>query len=459
MCTSPKIIKNPRKHFICGVDREYIKVPCGSCFECRNKKRNEIYVLSYYEHLQAVAYGGFTQFFTLTYKDSHLPTHGFRPCFSREDIKSYIRRVNSASKRLFGNAFRFRYLVTCEYGDNTHRPHYHCLFFVQNNVNSYEFRKILRDCWPHGWSLGSFDNFGVINRPEGIRYVTKYVAKDMFDIAYDAQKLDECKEYSERAFRSAQRVLPFTFRSKGYGRFGVAHVIDGQSLLPAKWRTSVETLLDNKIIVPSIDGSARLVELPRSLQRLLFYNCNYRYKKITPKYREECDIRGTVVPHHRVESHYIPNLLYPEWKKKHILSCIDKDSSNVKVYNLEDCRRIAVYRWLSPDYSFRSNKSSLTFEDYLDKYIHIQCVRSPVYYRDPFDNSKFLVNRYELDINSVPDMVKYLESSYDSSLESVSRDVDLFLFKDLSNRKVSSDGLEKSYRDIKTLKYYVKLSH
>ena len=73
MCTSPITIKNKRTRFIPCVDREFISVPCGKCLECRNARRNELYILSYFEHLQAVSNCGFTQFFTLTYSDTFVP--------------------------------------------------------------------------------------------------------------------------------------------------------------------------------------------------------------------------------------------------------------------------------------------------------------------------------------------------------------------------------------------------
>jgi len=72
------------------------------------------------------------QFLTLTYADEHLPAHD---SLELRDWQLFMKRLK---KRLKGRQIRF---YQCgEYGDTTHRPHYHAILF---NID-FEDKKLLK---------------------------------------------------------------------------------------------------------------------------------------------------------------------------------------------------------------------------------------------------------------------------------------------------------------------------
>lgn len=451
MCTSPITIKNKRKHFIPGIDKEYLTVPCGHCLECRNEKRNHIYFLSYFEHLQAIFNGGFTQFFTLTYDNNHIPTFGNRLCFSRTDIQRYIKRVRITLNRKLGFDLPIRYIVTCEYGDNTHRPHYHALFFINMRCNHYLVRKVLRDSWYGGFSFGSWDNFGEVNRPQGIRYVTKYVCKDMFDQNYDNEFLDEMYSFSDGHWYRAKRVLPFTLKSKRYGYFAVSHIFDENSKLPAIWRTDLNTLLHGRILCPCHEGRPQLVNIPPSLKRLLFYDITWRYKRVTPRDIRRCRCFGSKVPGHKVQTFYIPNHLYRSYFKNSVYDALDRSRSALQLLGINLTDDMLKYSFVRPEYSKDVVSSDMDFDTYLDRLSDIAETRDPIFKRN-YDGS-FYYYRAPSEKLDYPDLLRFKSSYYDTQKENELRRLDCYNHFACRSRKVPNERLERIYRDNKILNY------
>ena len=97
MCVSPIHIKVKRDGEKSSLLRTEYDVPCGKCWQCRLTKQNSYYVRSYFEWLRCQKYGGYSIFSTNTYNNENLPLitamRGGIPCFRREDITLYIKRV------------------------------------------------------------------------------------------------------------------------------------------------------------------------------------------------------------------------------------------------------------------------------------------------------------------------------------------------------------------------------
>lgn len=94
-------------------------VPCGRCIACRLSKAHDWSVrgmLELYCHDKA-------SFVTLTYDDAHLPKNLSldRKCFS-DWVKRF--REDLRQKGIF-----IRVLASGEYGDRSHRPHYHAIVY------------------------------------------------------------------------------------------------------------------------------------------------------------------------------------------------------------------------------------------------------------------------------------------------------------------------------------------
>lgn len=468
MCTSPITIKNKRTRFIPCVDREYITVPCGKCLECRNARRNEMYILSYFEHLQAVSNGGFTQFFTLTYSDLFVPKFDGRYCFSTDNVKKYLMNVNTACKREFGNDFKFRYLLVSEQeskGERVINPHHHVLFFVNTPCDHNKFRQICREKWSFvipgtkkrimlGWSFGSWDNNGEVNRPNGIRYVTKYVCKDMFVQDEDNKWIDiyDDKDIPERIYWHAKKCLGFVRHSKHFGSFAIEHIMNGDSKLPQEFQTPFDYIVKyGKIFVPCAkNGTPGTCCIPRSLLRTLFFTPTYRYKRITPRDIARCQRRGTPIPKNKVQSFYIPKPDYYDYyvAKVHrqIAKANDIARSTPGVNNISSA---SVALGVSVFSNVLTN-SKINLDDYIDSCARIMMERDPIFERDPFDGS-FSYKRAPLERTDFPELRKFVESDSDSTdFLNYMRANDEYSVMKLN--KVSDDNfIEKTIKDITTV--------
>lgn len=152
-------------------------VPCGKCFECQQQKQNEWFVRNYFQWQSQPANTSF--FYTLTYNNESVPKFSTKwsVClvFSKRHITLFLKRLR---KRLLKIGITLRYMVTSEYGEKYKRPHYHALFYLSCPVNPFVFYKMVEDAWQYGF-VKYGENVGVISDMRGIRYVTKYVTKDM----------------------------------------------------------------------------------------------------------------------------------------------------------------------------------------------------------------------------------------------------------------------------------------
>lgn len=219
MCTEPRPITITDKVY--GTKRTYV-VPCGKCHECLRKKQNEFAVLAVTEALAAKSLylltftyrndtipilqtvyekdgNKNTQFFVLDHRDDiisdmsddHSVVSGvcdgfseFYPSLRRSDVTAFLKRFRTAYNRAHADhPLDFRYAIFGEYGDETHRPHYHGLFYDlpdgvafqiasewQNDFGYCDVRQVMR--------INSDGSPGFVKTA---KYVSKYVAKDKRD--------------------------------------------------------------------------------------------------------------------------------------------------------------------------------------------------------------------------------------------------------------------------------------
>lgn len=116
--------------FAKAVYTDFTEIPCGRCIECRLKRSREwanrcMLELPYHES---------SYFLTLTYDDNHLrygdvhDENGFlvqNPTLYKKDLQDFFKRLRKNYK--YDN--HLKYYACGEYGDNTGRPHYHCIIF------------------------------------------------------------------------------------------------------------------------------------------------------------------------------------------------------------------------------------------------------------------------------------------------------------------------------------------
>lgn len=147
---------------------------CGQCLPCRINRRRlwtHRILLESYSH-------DANSFATLTYSDEEIPPDlGLKP----KDAQDFMKRLR---KRISPQKVRF-YLVG-EYGEKTHRPHYHLALFgypsciygrPENNGYSSECNcqncTVIQEAWNKG-----FTHLGELNK-DTAAYVAQYVTKAM----------------------------------------------------------------------------------------------------------------------------------------------------------------------------------------------------------------------------------------------------------------------------------------
>lgn len=155
-CISPIQIQSPLNN------GKYIYVPCGRCSWCRRSKQDEWFLRFKLES----SLNDFTKFITLTYSDDNLPF------YLDEDTGEYGYRANKRDvqlfiKRLRKKGFQFKYFLVSEYAPVTRRPHYHALFFTNDNITDDD----VRSSWCKGVTDTQEANDGCL------KYVTKYILK------------------------------------------------------------------------------------------------------------------------------------------------------------------------------------------------------------------------------------------------------------------------------------------
>lgn len=146
-------------------------IPCGKCPECRQKVRKQMATRILLEsQIENCA----TYFLTLTYDDEHLPLYQGENCFSKDDVNKFLDNLRYRfEKYALG---KFRYFLTCEYGEHGSRSHYHAILLCKD-IDQYltpisELRIIVDDAWRKGRTQLELANEARIN------YCTQYALKE-----------------------------------------------------------------------------------------------------------------------------------------------------------------------------------------------------------------------------------------------------------------------------------------
>lgn len=298
-CTNPLRIYS-RTTFLNKISGAYMQeIPCGHCECCNDFKRIEWVLRAYYEWQDCIKKGGFGLFDTLTLNPESLDsrTKFGIPCFSKTDIRLFLKKFR---KRMYEGGYDFRYLLTCEYGEKKHRPHYHILLFIfppDNFSFRYHALKVndfITDSWTEPIrkedgsiisyrdadglvkyemrSLGFHDTPNmcishIIDQVAGIRYVTKYITKDD---EYYSQLLNmkkillrglTCCSVIKDINEWFDAAKPFHLQSLGFGSCAIKDL----ELIKD------ELANDPRVKVIAID-SKKPIPLPLYYMRKLFYD-------------------------------------------------------------------------------------------------------------------------------------------------------------------------------------------
>ena len=154
---------------------EQINLPCGQCIGCRLSRSRDwamrcVHEASLHER---------NCFITLTYNDDNIvwsPVTGEQTLFKKH-LQDFLKRLR---RRI--EPCKVRFFACGEYGDTTHRPHYHAILFgydfpdkvlYKQSLDGFNYwtSEFLNEVWGHGYCTVCNVSF------ETCAYVARYVMK------------------------------------------------------------------------------------------------------------------------------------------------------------------------------------------------------------------------------------------------------------------------------------------
>lgn len=289
-CLYPISIVNPSRHYKDDMP-VLMRVPCNHCPECMRIKQDEWFFRGVIEYLHYKKKGGATYFVTLTYNNESLPylsitakdsgeVYQVVKCFSARHIRNFIKYFRMLLKKNGYEWKGMKYLVCSEFGEKKGRPHYHILLHLPFHIPIRTLIRLLRQAWPHGYISRSKQGFEVVSH-KGIRYVMKYISKDMDFFKQSAWFGNDNIDVESELYKDA---LPRHWQSMHYGESFIDDVI-------LKSRNPVEFLLRNSYSLPIGDGIRSLYAIPRYYHQKLEYSINKDYsKELNKVYIEKTDL-------------------------------------------------------------------------------------------------------------------------------------------------------------------------
>lgn len=226
-------------------------LPCGKCLGCKSDQARDWGVRIIHEaqlHEQ-------NSFLTLTYDDEHYPSDGK---ISKHELQKFIKRLRKQLDH------QIRYFAVGEYGEKTHRAHYHAIIFGDDFLGARAkpvgdrmwSNSFLNDCWGNGMvhvakyepatamytagyvtkKLGNTDTFNLMSRrpPIGKNWLKKYhnqvrqlghctlsngqqvpIPKKYMDWMEGVCEWDELKEKRQQIMSEKPVKTDYQLRSKG----------------------------------------------------------------------------------------------------------------------------------------------------------------------------------------------------------------------------------------------------
>lgn len=248
MCVKPISVRLNARYIYNYRQKLHNYVPCGKCFECRQKKTKDMMVRAYYDR------SDYYVFDTLTYSEDNVPylddiikkRYGVTLPYSHHrvlDYRDYQLFMKRLRKRMSKEApdVSLKYIVSGEYGtavNGTHRPHYHVILGVTGKIEPATLSRWINQAWQLGRTDGIdykgkeyFENQRVFKGEEAkknvIGYLCKYMTKDSSydrilknNLRYVQKALDNRLFHNNAAPIMTLKIkefYQFTRWSKGFG--------------------------------------------------------------------------------------------------------------------------------------------------------------------------------------------------------------------------------------------------
>lgn len=156
------------------------ELPCGRCLGCRLEHAKEWALRCYHESQMHEE----NSFITLTYSPENLPANN---SLEHRDFQLFIKRLRKFTDE------KISYFMCGEYGETTHRPHYHCILFSYNPpdrklVNIRNGNRVWTSATLNAlWAKGATEIGSVTFKSAG--YVARYVLKKQKEVDQDTGEL------------------------------------------------------------------------------------------------------------------------------------------------------------------------------------------------------------------------------------------------------------------------------
>lgn len=297
MCVSLKMrIKSVSPQ---GVQHAFI--PCGKCLECRLSQQFG-WTTRFRLAVQAMendsTCGCHVGFGTLTYNEEHLPhvphvlvsdskkeSYPITPCcFDRDHVRGLIKRVRDWLYDTY-DIKKPTYLLCCEYGEHTQRPHYHFAFACPLRVDMFALHALIKRYWcdekDYGFICpkdfeGSREHkikpFVALNNSHVVGYVTKYTCKDIK--FYEYLKKDDFVKKFEVVDGETGELLE-TVRLADYVPFHMQSRCLGSGFIDSLSESEKLVLLRDGF---QFVGESKLHSLPKYFKDKILYKNIYKKK-------------------------------------------------------------------------------------------------------------------------------------------------------------------------------------
>nr|UXQ88104.1 MAG: replication initiation protein [Microvirus sp.] len=183
-------------------------LPCNKCTSCKLRKAKEWALRCWHEsqmHEQNC-------FVTLTYADQHLPAY---QDLDHRDFQKFMKRFRKQT------GLKIKFYMCGEYGDKTHRPHFHVILFgyyppdavYHRTENGFRYYK--SEALDSYWQKGFTDTSNVSYKNAG--YIARYTLKKQLPKEQTQDRYTYLDESGELKIRKLEYVRMSTGRDFGFG--------------------------------------------------------------------------------------------------------------------------------------------------------------------------------------------------------------------------------------------------
>lgn len=273
MCLVPMKIKS-----VSPSGQKYSFVPCGKCAECRKSYQSQWFFRLAAELEMAKRRNWHIGFFTLTYNDEHLPwahfddcSHDSVMCFRRSDVRRLILRLRKKYHKEEG-VVGLRYLIASEFGEHTHRPHYHGVIAFPPSISPDDMLNSIE----HFWSTSDDDNMqslGFVFPSEKVYASEKFLCKSAYGAAAYAAKYC-CKDLDYENYLDGARDFPTSVDVRDMKSFHIQSRSLGFELIRNMSDEQKYELFTQGL---QLVGSSRPLPIPLYIRNKIFFSPDYQY--------------------------------------------------------------------------------------------------------------------------------------------------------------------------------------